>query len=151
MESVARWELLWAWIIGTIGSIAYFTVVYFGFIGSGRESRDTILGYFWGKTGRTTLLKVVWYSFVGGFIAGIFQLAETAFVPVQSFILGATWPSIVGQLLSGRQSGLPGGQLPSLGVTSETERQEEAKAGRAAREAADLLTNAGQPPLPPPQ
>ncbi len=140
MESVARWELLSAWIIGTTGSVAYFTVVYFGFVGPNKESRDSILGYFWGKSGRMTVLKVAWYSLIGGSIAGIFQLAETAFVPVQSFILGATWPSIVGQLLSGRQSGQSGSELAAKkGITVDTASLEAKKTGLNEREAKDLL------------
>ncbi|MBI2171698.1 MAG: hypothetical protein HYU30_06720 [Chloroflexi bacterium] len=147
IEAVTEWRGLWAFLIGMVGSVAYFTVVYFGFVGSGKESRDLILGYFWGKNGRTTLAKVAWYSLVGGLIAGVFQLAERAFVPVQSFILGATWPSIVGQLLSGRQSGLPpGGPLGDKGITPDTSKLEEDKAARVAREATDLLAEPGQTP-----
>ncbi|MBI4201782.1 MAG: hypothetical protein HY532_01525 [Chloroflexi bacterium] len=125
--------------------MAYYTVVYFGFIGAGRESRDYILSHFWGKNGGGTLLKVTWYILVGGAIAGVFQLAETAFVPVQSFILGATWPSIVGQLLSGRQAGPSEGELRKWGITPETPRLEEEKAQQAARGAREFLRELGLP------
>ncbi len=108
MELVISWTTLWAFLIGAAGSVAYFTVVYFGFIGAAPDSRDTILRFFRG--GRRNALsprKIFWYALIGGIIAAIFQLPESVFVPIQSFVLGTTWPSVVGQLLSGRQTGQP--------------------------------------------
>ena len=50
MELVAQWSVLWSVLIGFVGSLAYFTVVYFGFVGPGREGRDYILTFFWGAS-----------------------------------------------------------------------------------------------------
>jgi hypothetical protein len=132
MELIAQWRNLWAFLIGMLGSVAYFTVVYFGLLGTGRENREYILFFFRrrrdrgvepgsleregaasaspGDSGldpRLDPMKVGWYGVIGGFIAGIFQLPEATFVPIQSFVLGATWPSIVGQFLSSRQTVQP--------------------------------------------
>ena len=125
------WPPLGAFAVGIAGSIAYFTVVYFGFIGSGEDSRNFILKFFQSEDDSVSLRKIVWYSLIGGTIATIFQLAESQFVPIQSFVLGTTWPSVVGQLLSGRQTGISQDQMlldSNLPFVSEVEEERESAA-----------------------
>jgi hypothetical protein len=102
--TVGEWHDLYAGFIGFAGSMAYFTAVYFGFVGQSLDSRTHILTHFQGQNG-IHLLKPIWYAVFGGVIATVFQLLQSEFVPVQSLILGATWPSVVAQFLSGRQTG----------------------------------------------
>lgn len=104
LTTVGEWHDLYAAFIGFAGSMAYFTAAYFGFVGQSLDSRAHILRHFQGRNG-VHLLKVIWYAVFGGVIATVFQLLQSEFVPVQSLILGATWPAVVTQFLSGRQTG----------------------------------------------
>ena len=94
--------LLSALIIGFLGSLAYYTAVYFKFIGGKEEYRKLILSPFINDNGKTRVFRLAWYCFIGGFIAVVFQLPQLAFAPIQSFILGCSWPSIVVPFLSAR-------------------------------------------------
>jgi len=93
-------------LIGAGGSLAYFTALFFGFI-QGEE----ILAKLWPT--RTTMhrvsksLRVIWFMLIGGAVAATFQLPETSLAPIQAFIVGTTWPTIVAQILTGRQAESP--------------------------------------------
>lgn len=86
-----------AFIVGSLGSAAYFSAVYFTFIEN--KSLCPILI----PNSRVCKGKLLWYMAMGGVIALIFQLPErNGFIPIQAFILGTTWPSIVAQILTGK-------------------------------------------------
>ncbi len=80
-------------IVGGIGSTAYYTALKLGYIGG--EQRDKLLSLF-GSGG-----LVIAFCLIGGGIAAIFQLAQIAiFAPVQAFVLGITWPTLVSQYVA---------------------------------------------------
>ncbi len=82
-------------LIGVIGSTAYYTALNFGYLGG--KDRDELLKTFRPRS------RVVWYATIGGLVAAVFQLAQiTSFAPVQSFVLGITWPILISQYLAGR-------------------------------------------------
>lgn len=91
--------------VGAAGSLAYFTALYFGFIGG-----EEILNRFW-PPGRLPWyirsLRILWYALAGAVVAFVFQLPEANFAPIQAFIVGTTWPTIVSQILTGRQAETP--------------------------------------------
>lgn len=90
--------------MGFLGSIAYFTALYFKFVGINDDYREIILEPFLRNKYSSSISKrkVLWYSSIGGFIACVFQANVPTFVAIQSFIIGATWPGVVSQFLSGR-------------------------------------------------
>ena len=97
--------LVFAFLIGFMGSAAYITALLFNFIGDGATSRAAMLKPFCTKYSQDIhWLKFIWYCVVGGTVAVVFQLNIPNLVAVQNFILGATWPAIVSQFLSGRMS-----------------------------------------------
>lgn len=86
-----------AFLVGLVGSIAYYTSLRLGFIGG--DQRDSILKLF----GSGPL--IVWFSVIGGSVATIFQLAQGgSFAPIQGFVLGITWPILVGQYVAGAKN-----------------------------------------------
>lgn len=102
--ALAEWlSAWWAFPIGLLGSGAYLVAVWVGMVGRGGDTRDRILAFFspW------SLLKVPLYLASGGGVALVFQLPEKKLVPIQAFIIGCTWPSVVANYLSGRQTGVP--------------------------------------------
>ena len=91
--------------IGAAGSLAYASALYFGFI-----IADDINKQLWPSKGRSeralaSFLRLMWFVLVGAAVAFIFQLPEGVLAPIQAFILGATWPTVVSQVLTGRQTG----------------------------------------------
>src|SRR5438445_6515674 len=87
--------LVGAIIIGDIGSLAYYTALNFGYIGG--TDRDVLMTVFAPKH------KVIWFMIIGGGVAGAFQLAQIgSFAPIQSFVLGITWPTLVSDYLAGK-------------------------------------------------
>lgn len=98
-------RLLGSFLVGCIGSGAYFTALYFKFVGRSDAQRKIILDPFIryeNDEPKVSIRKVVWYCCLGGSIAVVFQYSVPNFVAIQSFIIGATWPSVVSQFLSGR-------------------------------------------------
>lgn len=101
-----NWQpALYAAAVGAAGSLAYFTALYFGFIGG-----EEILNKLWPS--RKTpwygkLFRVIWFAIIGAAVAFIFQLPERNFAAIQAFIVGTTWPTIVSQVLTGRQAESP--------------------------------------------
>jgi hypothetical protein len=108
-------KLVLAFLVGSLGSAAYITALYYKFIGDNDENRSIIIKPFCNPysnyiDGR----KCIWYCAVGGCIAVVFQFDVPTFVAVQSLILGATWPAIVSQFLSGRMAAPSPKELDSL-------------------------------------
>jgi hypothetical protein len=98
-------KLIFAFLVGFLGSAAYITALYFKFVGDSDQNRSIILKPFCKSTvSAISYVKCFWYCIIGGFIAVVFQFDVPNFVAVQSLILGATWPAIVSQFLSGRMS-----------------------------------------------
>jgi hypothetical protein len=90
--------------IGAIGSSAYFAALMLGFLGDApiAQLRPKFLilrgSPLVGRLGRG---RVAIFIILGSFVALVFQLAQQgSFAPVQSFVLGATWPSVVSQYLA---------------------------------------------------
>jgi len=91
-----------AFIVGCLGSLAYFTALYLGFLG---ENRESILKFFRSEKNNSVSYwqKALWFILIGGMVAFVFQLAQLqTFVPIQAFVLGVSWPSVVGQYLQGK-------------------------------------------------
>jgi hypothetical protein len=104
---MANWQhSAWAALIGGAGSLAYFSALFFGFI-QGEE----ILAKLWPtiKTLRWhfKVLRIFWFMLIGGAVAFIFQLPQGDLAPIQAFIVGTTWPTIVAQILTSRQAESP--------------------------------------------
>ena len=108
-------KLVYSFLVGSLGSAAYITALYFKFIGDSDDNRSIIFKPFCKKyTNDTAVLKCLWYCVIGGFIAVVFQFDVPNFVAVQSLILGATWPAIVSQFLSGRMASATKPELDKL-------------------------------------
>ncbi len=113
-------RLFWSFIIGATGSAAYFTALYFKFVGYTDAHRNIIIEPF-RKTNdyffnRISGWKVLWYCCVGGAISLIFQISTPQLVAIQGFILGAAWPSVVSQYLSGRMGKLSDEEADEIGI-----------------------------------
>jgi uncharacterized membrane protein len=79
---------------GVVGSFSYFIALKLGFIGG--DQRDTLLSHF-----RSPYL-IGSFLLIGGAIATVFQETQpSTFLPVQSLILGITWPILVSQYVQG--------------------------------------------------
>ncbi len=120
-------KLLLAFIVGCVGSFAYITALYFKFIGDTEDNRRIVMSPFLNlksEGGRIvkkmSFSKVAWYCGIGGGIAVIFQFDVPNFVAVQCLILGATWPAIVSQFLSGRMANPSQKELDALDKMQET-------------------------------
>ena len=99
------WKLIFAFFAGMVGSAAYITALYFRFIGENDSERRVVMKPFmkrYSVFGELDKLKCFWYCCVGGAVAVIFQVDVPTFVAVQSLILGATWPAVISQFLSGK-------------------------------------------------
>jgi hypothetical protein len=93
-----------ALIVGAVGSSAYMGALFLGFLG------DQTLSQFKSRfqradrvTGLPVLSQLRLGMFVafGALIAVVFQLAQGGtFAPVQALVLGATWPTVISQILT---------------------------------------------------
>jgi hypothetical protein len=88
-----------AGIVGFLGAVAFYYGVYTGFINP--DSREKTLKYFtgpvWNRVHYTGMFCVL-----GGVVAAVFQAAQAStFAPIQAFVLGATWPSVVTRIMAG--------------------------------------------------
>jgi hypothetical protein len=63
----------------------------------------------------------------GAGVALVFQLPEKRLVPIQAFIIGCTWPAVVGNYLSGRQSGEQPSQTEEESLTKKRDEVAELK------------------------
>lgn len=94
-------SLIYATSVGIFGSTSYFSALYFGFMKNDEVFRKICPS---GDSQCQKICKVVWFIFIGGIIAMIFQIPQKdQFVPIQAFVLGTTWPSVVSQILTGAQ------------------------------------------------
>ncbi len=110
-----------AGFVGILGAISFYYGVYTGFIG--RESRSETLQYLSGPLGNRLHYTGV-FCLLGGVVAAVFQAAQhETFAPIQAFVLGATWPSVVTRIMSGQASGVesakrladaPSGNIPAV-------------------------------------
>jgi hypothetical protein len=86
-----------AFVAGLVGSFSYFITLKLGFTGG--DQRDALLSQF----GKRYL--IISFLLIGGSIATIFQATQsTSFLPVQSLVLGITWPILVGQYVQGARN-----------------------------------------------
>lgn len=104
---MTNWQpALEAALIGAAGSLAYFTGLYFSFL-----QNEVIFGRLWPPARQSSLavriFRVFWFALIGGAVAFVFQLPEANLAPIQAFIVGTTWPTIVSQVLTGRQLDTP--------------------------------------------
>ena len=84
-------------VLGAGGSTSYYTALHFRMISV--PDQDNLLQRFNPRS------RVAWFAAIGGFVALVFQLAQfNSFAPVQSFVFGMTWPTLVSQYLSGKQT-----------------------------------------------
>lgn len=101
MPHLPNWEVAtYAALLGAIGSIAYFTAMYFTYVGT-----TELLARFWAPASSRLAngFRVFWFGCIGATVAFVFQLPESTLAPIQAFIVGTTWPTIVSQVLTGRQ------------------------------------------------
>ena len=96
--------LILSFLIGSLGAFSYLVALRLGFIVGNKDKREIILEPFQHESNWVVVGIIVCYSFVGGFISVVFQLPQASFVPIQCFILGVSWPSVVMPYLSGRLS-----------------------------------------------
>lgn len=99
-------QALWGAMIGGFGSFAYFVALLFGFI-----KAEEIFLNLW-PTGKTInllskILRVILFILMGSLVAFVFQLPQVKLAPIQAFIVGTTWPTVVAQILTSRQSESP--------------------------------------------
>ena len=126
--STINFKLVDSFFVGGLGSAAYITALYFKFIGDSDDNRSIIFAPFCKKTTNDThILKCIWYCVIGGFIAVVFQFDVPNFVAVQSLILGATWPAIVSQFLSGRMASPSKQEIEKLFGSGEKEKKIDTK------------------------
>jgi hypothetical protein len=120
-----------AFVIGTLGSAAFYLAIVTGFIG--RTSRAELLAHMALDFRKLEgYIPVLFWCF-GGVTAAVFQAAQpSVFVPVQSFVLGMTWwvyvrqtvpPSSLDDLLKK----LPPPPQPEPGQPRPTAREAEAE------------------------
>jgi hypothetical protein len=117
----------WAAGIGALGGLAYLVAAWAGFVGKDENSRDRVLKYF--VASRPWMLVPAYVLTAGG-IALVFQLPERGLVPVQAFILGCTWPAVVSNYLSGRQSGDGGEEAAKLNAAAKATHEQQLKLER---------------------
>lgn len=117
-----------AWFVGLLGAFTFYLGVFLGFIG--RESREKTLQHFGYGAGGLALVALFCVS--GGIVAAVFQAAQPGtFAPIQAFVLGATWPSVVMRIMSGDGGNL----MPGARLTDEPPASIPAPGGRSATSA----------------
>ena len=78
-------------MMGIVGSTAYLVASKLGFIKINQNKKFKDIGY----------SKAIGYAMIGGAVATVFQIPELPnFIPIQSFVLGITWPLLVAQYSS---------------------------------------------------
>jgi hypothetical protein len=93
-----------AMLIGFLGAAAFYAGVRFGFISN--ESREQLLSFL-KHPPNPKKERLFFYGF-GGIVAGVFQWAQPdVLAPIQAFVLGATWPSVVTRIMSGSTPSFP--------------------------------------------
>jgi hypothetical protein len=135
-------------LIGFLGALAFYAGVKFGFIS--RETRKTLLEYL--PDSDTAVRHRKHFYFMGGIVAGIFQWAQPdVLAPIQAFVLGATWPSVVTRIMSGSTN--PGSTVsPQKEIEKLVETPPEKIAtpsGKGATDAVVVIGGSAEPPKPP--
>lgn len=91
----ALWNVVGAFMIGVLGSWAFFFAVGGGLVD--HRSKMIIQGM------GSSIGVVSVYLFLGGIVSAVFQLGSpNAFAPIQALVLGVTWPSVISQYLAGQ-------------------------------------------------
>lgn len=99
-------NILAAALIGTLGALAFYAGVKFGFIS--RDTRKTLLEFLPDSAVGIAVRSRKHFYFMGGIVAAIFQWAQPdVLAPIQAFVLGATWPSVVTRIMSGSTNPVP--------------------------------------------
>jgi hypothetical protein len=115
-------NVLAAMMIGFLGAGAYYIGVYTGFIE--RSSREYVLLFLSKDVNKKPPIMFYhgfFFFFFGGVVAAIFQWAQAdTLAPIQAFVLGITWPSVVSRSMSGQSGGglagdVAGGSRPGSG------------------------------------
>lgn len=115
MLSIEEAKLVYSFLVGFLGSAAYITALNFKFIGESDRHRKFVIGPFLQQySNQISKSKCFWYCIIGGSVAVVFQYDVPNFVAVQSLILGATWPAVVSQFLSGRMTGPSAAEISDL-------------------------------------
>jgi hypothetical protein len=131
IRSVAN--VFFAMLIGFAGAMAFYAGVYFGFIAP--ESRNDITKYIVSSRSINT------FALLGGVVAGVFQWAQPdVLAPIQAFVLGATWPSVVTRIMSGSTSAPP--PLTATDIVNAKPASSAAGGGQASK--AEVLINPEQ-------
>lgn len=87
-----------AFVIGMIGAFGYLKALHFGFLASEQVAKEI-------RTSKDGWRHTMQFVAVGGAIAAVFQLAQlNNFAAVQAFVLGATWPTVIGQHIGGKDA-----------------------------------------------
>ncbi len=89
-------NVLGAFLIGMIGAYGYLKALHYGFLVSEQVAQEIrLINAGW--------MHMLQFVTVGGAIAAVFQLAQlNNFAAVQAFVLGATWPTVIGQHIGGK-------------------------------------------------
>src|ERR1044071_3002530 len=101
-------------VVGAIGSAAYLTALLLGFLGD--TARSQFRPRFLVPKGQPALPKLssprlLVFVIFGSGVAIVFQLAQRdVFAPIQAFVLGATWPTVLSQMIS-KEAQTPADQL----------------------------------------
>ena len=100
LDGEAVKNILYALLVGAMGAWAFLLGVYTGFIS--RTDRPKVLEFLIDPLGQPRIEFVACFIFTGGVVASVFQAAQAdTFAPIQAFVLGATWPSVVTRIMSG--------------------------------------------------
>ncbi len=98
-------NILFAFVVGAMGAWAFHLGVLTGFIARGERPR--VLEFLVDPQGRPRSFLSFCFFVTGGIVAGVFQWAQPdTFAPIQAFVLGATWPSVVTRIMAG-EGGAP--------------------------------------------
>ena len=130
-------NISYAVLVGTLGAASFYFGVYFGFIS--QNERDKMLKYLTNNTNNVQLRWFIVFCLLGGIVAAVFQAAQAnVFAPIQAFVLGATWPSVVTRIMSGSGNGQPAYGLASYGSLLASPANVPVPMGSAGAKAADV-------------
>lgn len=130
-------NISYAVLVGTLGAASFYFGVYFGFIS--QNERDKMLKYLTNDINSVQLGWFVVFCLLGGVVAAVFQAAQAnVFAPIQAFVLGATWPSVVTRIMSGSGNGQPPYGLASFGSFSASPASVPVPLGSGGAKAADV-------------
>lgn len=109
-------NLVGAFIVGIFGAAAFYVGILTGFID--RSARLDNLKFLLDSFGNPRHLRTAMFIFFGGVIAAVFQWAQVdQFIPIQAFVLGATWPSVVSRVMAGQSPPGNGNSPPNSNIS----------------------------------